>query len=81
MLNVDFVTEEIAKTIWMNNYPKEGLMYSEVTFSPGEGVGQPKTYNVEMGTNVRLPKNMFNPPAGSSRRFLGWKVENDEKLH
>ena len=74
-LNVDFVTEQITKKIWISNYPKGGLEYTKITFKPGEGVGDEKTYNMQRGTEVRLPKCMYSAPEGSGLAFQGWNVE------
>ena len=80
-LNVDFVTNQIAKTIWISNYPKGGFEYTKLTFKPGEGVGQEKTYNVQRGSSIRLPQNMYSAPKGSGLAFEGWQVDDSSYIH
>lgn len=84
-VNCDFITEDIARTIWLNNYPQGGLAYTTITFAPGKGVGTQKTHTVQTGGRLTFPKNMFELPDSLKKQgyeFVGWEVaENGNKLY
>ena len=78
-VNTDFSNATIAKAIWMNNYPAEGLEYATATFDANGGSGTMNPIVVQKDSTLTLPKCTFSGPNGLS--FVGWKVGDDSKIY
>ena len=72
----DFVTEELARTIWSSNFAPD-QEYCNVTYSAGDG-SQIKTVKVMKGATVILPENSFASPNGLD--FAGWETDGERLL-
>ena len=79
-VNCDFITSDISRTIWLNNYPQGSLDYCTITFSPGIGSGETKTYHVQSGTQFTLPEDMYVLPDDLKKQgysFVGWEIKEN----
>ena len=67
----DFMTAEMAETIWMDNFP-DTLNYCTVTYTAeNRGDTEETSIKVLKGSGVTLPGNMF--PVPEDTEFAGWK--------
>lgn len=76
-VSVDFATPEIARAIWLNNYPTNGLDYVTVSFDANGATGTMSSVRVQKGSTFTLPESKFTGPNGKS--LSEWKVGSEMK--